>query len=401
MKQETVLGWIKEIKRCYPVHATVMNWVRIVAAFLTFLHNREIILESPLDLLKTQYPVRGLNGIVLALLSLNPEKSLQRLRAPDRFGSPLGKCMLDFIKLGRAQGKKYKTEEDVLFRFDQFLMTFDIPPPQLSVSIIKKWILQSSKTKPVTRYTNLGIIRRFCVYLRRFDPEAYLPDLSLVPVRIHSKPYIYSETEIKALLRAASQLKASPHSPLRPQVFHLLIVLLYTSGLRIGEALKLRLCDIDMKNGGIYIRETKFFKSRMVILSPSMMNELKNFIFLSTRENGRNPPDTYLFRNPRLKTHYSPALIWSMFRSLLVSAEIKKSKGYGPRIHDLRHTMAVHRLERWYREGENVQAKLGLLSTYLGHSNVSGTQVYLTMTPELLEHASCRFSEYFNVGEQK
>lgn len=401
LEQENILGWIKEVKEYYSLQGTVLGWIRIISRFLTFLHSREIIQDNPLRQLKKQYPIRGLSGIILALLSSSPAEALQNLKPHDQFISPLGEHMRDFIKLSRAQGKKYKNEEEVLLRFDRFLMTFDIPPRQLSEEIMEKWLRLFPGAKSGNRYINFGIVRRFCAYLRRFDAHAYLPDPSMVPTPIHLSPHIFSESEIKVLLKAARHLKATPRSPLRPRIFHLLFSLLYTCGLRISEVLKLRLCDIDMKNECLYIRDTKFFKSRMVMLSPSMMEELKSFLQLLERRRERILADAYLFRAPRKKGHYSKSAVRTTFYHLLKVAGIKKSQGHKIRVHDLRHSMAVHRLEKWYEEGENVQAKLGLLSTYLGHSKVESTQTYLTMTPELLEQASLRFNEYFKTGERK
>ncbi len=240
------------------------------------------------------------------------------------------------------------------------------------------------------------IVRKFCLYLRRFSSQAYVPDSSLVPRAPSSLPYIYSRAEIVALLRAARQLKPSATSPYRPQTFYTLILLLYTTGMRISEVLKLQLGDIDTENQTIHIRETKFFKSRLVPLSPSMMRELEAYLQLRRQFGVPINLQSPLFQNPHQRGHYASSTVRQTFSETLKSVGIKKTpKHRGPCIHALRHTMATHRIEDWYRRGESVQSKLGLLSTYLGHIDIASTQRYLTITTELFQHASQRFNEYF------
>lgn len=180
-------------------------------------------------------------------------------------------------------------------------------------------------------------------------------------------------------------------------MFYFLILLPYTTGIRISEALRLRDSDIDWKNKVLYIRETKFFKSRLVPLSNSMMKQLEDYIQLCLRSHIITNSQSFVFQNPYRQGSYSHKIIQETFRNLLVRLGLKPPHGRdGPRIHDLRHTFAVHRLEEWYRKGKNVQSKLGLLSTYMGHVSIASTQQYLTMTPELLQEVSQRFNRYFN-----
>jgi integrase len=218
----------------------------------------------------------------------------------------------------------------------------------------------------------------------------------MVPRPPSSLPYIYSRAEIAALLRAARQLKPSATSPYRPQTYYTLILLLYTTGMRISEVLNLQLGDIDSENQTIHIRETKFFKSRLVPLSSSMMRELEAYLKLRRQFGAPITLQSPLFQNPHRRGHHAPSIVRQTFSELVKSIGIKKTPGHrGPCIHALRHTMATHRIENWYRRGESVQSKLGLLSTYLGHVDIAATQRYLTITTELLQQASQRFNEYF------
>lgn len=400
IEQETIKGWIVELRTQY-ARGTVVPWVQTLARFLAFLENKGYLLEDPLNQLQKQFPKRGLTGIVLAFEDPSFPKSLQALKLSAQFTSPLGQHMQNFITLGQSQGKVYRNEQEVLCRFDHFLSSYVPPPQQLTEPIVQKWLSLFPASHSANRYINFGIIRRFCLYLRRFDSSAYVPDPSLATPPPPSTPYIYSRSQIKALLKAALQLKPSTLSPLRPQTYHMLILLLYTTGMRLGKALRLQLGDIDWENESLCIRKTKFFKSRLVPLSHSMMKALKDYLILRERFALPTTPQSPLFQNPHRRGHYSKSATETTFQKLLEIVGLKPNTGHTrPRIHDLRHAMATHRLEDWYRQGIDVQSKLGLLSTYLGHVNISGTQRYLTMTTELLEQASFRFNQYFNQVEK-
>jgi integrase len=201
-----------------------------------------------------------------------------------------------------------------------------------------------------------------------------------------------------ALLKTALELKPSPQSPLRPHILYILILLLYTTGMRLGEALKLQIRDIDWKDQTLYIRETKFFKSRIVPLSSSMVKELQSYLQLRRKIGIPANPESPLFQGPCPEKSYSISTIQRLFCHMLRDLGIKPiGNCRGPRPHDLRATFAVHRLEQWYRKSDDVQTKLGLLSTYLGHVGIASTQRYLPMTTELLQQASHRFNRYFTL----
>ena len=396
VKQETIAQWLKGL-RANHFSSTVVLWAGILTRFLSFLEKNGVLQENPIARLQKQYPGRGFKGIALALTSSCPQKSLKSLEIPPRFISPLGHNMQRLIALGRSQGKIYRAEEYILCRFDRFLMSYPSPPNGLSDSILSRWLGIFSKSRPEHRYKNFKVIRRFCLYLRRLNPEAYVPDSCLCsspgPAFI---PYIYSQTEVVALLKTARELKASPQSPLRPHIFYILILLLYTTGMRLGEALKLQIRDIDWKDQTLYIRETKFFKSRIVPLSSGMMRELENYLQLRSKTGIPANPESPLFQGPCPERPYSMSTIQRLFCHMLRDLGLKPiGSRSGPRPHDLRATFAVHRLEQWYRKGEDVQSKLGLLSTYLGHVGIASTQRYLPMTTELLQQASHRFNRYF------
>jgi len=318
-----------------------------ITRFLSFLKKSGYLNENPLAQLKKEYPREGLKGIVLALTSPSAQKDLQSLKASRRFASPLGLSMQKFLALHRSQGSAYRAEGYILSRFDCFLRSYLNSPPQLSDSILRKWLSLFSRSQPGYRYKNFIVIRHFCLYLRRFDPKAYVPDLFLSPSSPSpSLPHIYSRGEIVALLKEAKRLKPSTYSPRRGEMFYLLIVLLYTTGMRVSEVLSLRLGDIDWKRKALSIRKTKFFKSRLVPLSSSTMRQMEEYLQLRQGSGLPTHPESLIFQNLHRKGPYSKPPIQGPFREMLRHLGLKPTRGYsGPRLHDLRHSFAVHRLE--------------------------------------------------------
>ena len=397
VKQDSIIRWLRKMKARYAALHTIVPRIRKVSDFFQFLKDNGYMSENPLEVLRKQYPRKGLKAVILALIGSSPQNSLKDLKPPSRFTSPLGTSMQKFIVLGRSQGKVYRAEEQILCSFDRFLAAHPDPPKQLSDSILKQWLNLFTDKSDAHRCRNFAVVRRFCFYLRRFNSEVYVPDISLTPPSPKPPlPHIYSADEIGTLLKALRHSKPSPQFFLRPQMLYILVLLLYTTGMRLGEALKIRLKDIDWEEEKIYIRETKFFKSRLVPLSGSMAKELEDYFQLRKGAGLPTSPESFLFQNPHRQRPYWNSTIEKVFRHTLKDLGLKPKQGYnGPRIHDLRHTFAVHRLERWYREGKDVQSRLGLISTYLGHVGIASTQRYLTMTTELLQQASQRFNQCF------
>ena len=215
------------------------------------------------------------------------------------------------------------------------------------------------------------------------------------------EPYIYSREELRRLLDS-TKILADNRSPLRHTTFRTLLLVLYGAGLRPSEGLRLRCCDVDLDDRVLAIWDTKFFKSRLVPIGTALTVALH--AYRSARKYLPMPAGARsAFFASRTGGAISLSRLEKVFVRLREHAGIRNppSARWQPRLHDMRHSFAVHRLVAWYREGADVQACLPLLSTYLGHANVSGTQAYLTMTPELLAEASKRFERYATVGDEE
>jgi len=241
------------------------------------------------------------------------------------------------------------------------------------------------KREVLVGFYRFAIARGYCV-------ASPLPTLVPKPPQPFV-PYIYSREELRRLLEATSWCE-HPRSKVQAYTYRALVLLLYGAGLRISEALSLTLNDVNLSTALVQIRESKFYKTRLVPLGADLVNELTRY---ANQHSGQHStrPDTPFFicRNGTGMTRRTAD---GIFCKLRLRAGVQRHDGgrFQPRLHDLRHSFAVHRLISWYRQGADVQRLLPQLATYLGHVHIAATQRYLTMTPELLREASLRFERY-------
>jgi len=207
-------------------------------------------------------------------------------------------------------------------------------------------------------------------------------------------PHIYSRDELRRLLDATNAYRTG-RAFIEPHTFRALLFLLYGTGLRISEALSLTLGDVDLQEAFVIVRDTKFYKTRLVPIGTQVCEVLVQYA-KRRKDSGRSQDKSAPFFMTRRSAPLTVALVESSFQRLRDYAGVRRTDGarYQPRLHDLRHTFAVHRLTEGYREKQNVQKLLPQLSTYMGHAKISSTQWYLTMTPELLREANLRFAQY-------
>ncbi len=212
-------------------------------------------------------------------------------------------------------------------------------------------------------------------------------------------PYVFSREELRRLFDAIDVSRKRPVQ-LDADTLRALLLLLYGAGLRFGEAQRLTLDDADLAEAVLTIRDTKFYKTRLVPIGPQLVDALRTYVAGRVeRPMPRRGASTLL-----ANLDGTPLVMGTVrfaFKNMLDAAGIPRDGNDGrlsPCFHSLRHAAAVHRLESWYRQGADVQRLLPALSTWLGHAHLDGTQVYLTMTPELLQEASVRFDRHVNGG---
>lgn len=308
------------------------------------------------------------------------------------FYSPLAKQIHRFINLRRLSGTDYRSQAKLLGYFDRFLVNANIKQPLVTRRITDRYQQSLAHLAPRSRYNRFCVVKQLCEYLVQSDPHCYVPEpMRMIPAYDAHHPYIFTESEIRALLSAASAVQ--PRESIRPQTYGMLLGLLYTTGIRIGEVLALDLKDFQSEQKMLCIEAGKFRKYRWIPLHSSTSQALEQYVHRRLQI-GPTSPDSPLFINLCFRRlHY--CTVNQTFRQLLMQCGIPHSRRAGPRIHDLRHTFAVHRLQEWYRDGQDINARLPWLATYMGHVNVTSTQVYLRATAALIEQVEQRFHKHF------
>lgn len=300
----------------------------------------------------------------------------------------------EFLRFKRAMGISYQHAESDLNGFVRFVATNWGEHGEVALAeAVKRWCARIAGRKAVSVGNEFGVIRQLCLYRRRRDPSSYVPEHALAPVKESVfLPYIFSPDEVRRILAAA----AAHHGRfIWASMLRVLILVLYCTGLRLGEAVRLRMADVDLNRGTLMIRRSKG-RSRIVAIRPDLIAELRRYAAERQRllRERRRPDPAMLF----LRMDTSPLTVNSAseaIRRLLRELGMKPPQGrIGARPYEFRHAFAVHRLTAWAKEGADVHAKLPWLSAYLGHQNVLGTEVHLKATPELLKLASSRFEQH-------
>lgn len=305
----------------------------------------------------------------------------------------LNDLITSYVDFRRTLGEKCLTNEAVLRSFCHAVGQ-QTKVRQIRAKQVKAFL---AGTGPITnawhvKYSALNGFFQFAVS-RGHLHHAPLP--KQLPKRCPTLvPYIYSREELRRLLDAIPSFPHFP-KPIEPPTVRAILLAVYGAGLRRQEVLDLPLADVDLPNGLLTIRSTKFFKSRLVPIGRDLTKALSDYASWRATAHPATDAGSAFFVS-RDGAAISRWTLHHAFARLRRHVGVQRSDGgrYQPRLHDLRHTFAVHRLTAWYEQGEDVQRLVYHLSIYLGHANLTETQVYLTMTPELLKRAGARFEQY-------
>ena len=304
----------------------------------------------------------------------------------------LSEVVQQYVDLKQAMGSRFHAESVILKAFCKAME--DVPLCEVEGERVMAYI---AGTGHVTRFWHrkLEALRGFYRFAmgRGYAQSSPLPEKLPRPERVFT-PYIYSFDELHRLINATARCVTS-RTKLQSPTLRTLLLLLYGAGLRISEALHLTSDDVDLANGLLTICESKFYRTRLVPVGSRLTSILVAYDKQRSQW-GYPPGKSESFFVTRHGQPVTRSLAERTFCRLRDLADIHRYDGsrYQPRLHDLRHSFAVHRLVAWYREDADVQRLLPQLSTYLGHVNISATQRYLTMTPDLLYQASMRFEQY-------
>lgn len=306
------------------------------------------------------------------------------------FTSALGHLLARHLREKRACGYQYGVDFVARLRqLDRFFLAERDGPSVLGPKGYERFVAYREGDAVSSPENRARVWRQFALFCRRQGLDAHVPEQHDLPVRRQPYcPYIYARHELAALFDAVERLPYRRCSPRRIPNYRLLFRLLYGAGLRLGEALHLTVGDLDGASGVLTVRQGKNRKDRLVPLAPGLAQRAVDHV-------DRYPggPDTPLFLSPLRPRGIDEYTVQHTFRTeLLALAGLPpRVKRKGPRIHDLRHTFAVHRLEHWFLAGEDVEAKLPYLSAYMGHTHVRFTYYYLRITASFFPEITRRF----------
>jgi integrase/recombinase XerD len=350
---------------------------------------------------KVAHGLKSWEKLISALRSDDPDAALTALRAASAPlpPGPLAPTIYPYAELRRSLGMKGDTTRNTLLDLDRFAQTRGITlPGGITSALIEEWMKPMDVIAAV-RIRKARCVQRFFDHLRTLRVVATNP----VPASLLAngkqrnncvKPFIFTPEQIAKILDAAARLPDSKRFPYRAQTCSTMLTLLYALGLRHGEVRRLRFRDVDLGRQTLFIDQTKFYKDRYVPFGPKVGRCLKQFLEVRRTSLAPASEDDLLFLTPsRVPLAYES--LYKAFHEILRELGITSVAGQrAPRVHDARHSFAVNRLLRWYREGVDVQSRLPLLSVFMGHVDVHSTQVYLTVTGDLLRAANDRFHRH-------
>lgn len=312
--------------------------------------------------------------------------------SPLKFESCLAKTIQRLISLRQTGGADYQAQARLLLYFDHFLVEQKLVEPRLNQQLIEAYEKTLSHLVPRGRINRMCVVRQLCEYLCRSDPQTYVPEaLRTLSSDNTFVPYIFSAIDVQDLMTAAASL--APAGALRGLTYQTLLGLLYCTGLRIGEAMALKLADFHSQDERLYIAEGKFRKARWVPLSPTTTQALSRYVKQRPQTGSHQSLDSPLFLNQRGHC-LKHCTVSHTFHRLLQQCGIR-GRCRRPRLHDLRHSFAVQRLLAWYHDGKDMNVRLPWLATYMGHVDIRATQIYLHPTAELLEQVNDRFHHHY------
>lgn len=298
--------------------------------------------------------------------------------------SALSGHVADYLRLRRALGFKLERAGRIL---PQFVGWLDAAGARMiTVELAIAWA-QMPDAQPIVWTHRLGAVRGFARYLATIHPATEIPPAGVFATRYQRPtPYVYSATEVSGLLQATQTLRP----PLRAATHATLFGLLAVSGMRVGEAIGLTRSDVDLDSGIVTIGHGKFDRARLIPLHPSATDALRAYAARRDRLCPAPTADTFFLSSVGTALTYSG--VQKTFVQVSTATGLRTATRR-PRIHDLRHSLAVNTLIGWQRNGADVAGRLPLLSTYLGHVNPAGTYWYLTAVPELMQLAAARLDD--------
>lgn len=307
------------------------------------------------------------------------------------FNSVFAFQIRDYIELREAFGAKFRVQSGILRQFDQYCVHLGVHTAVLDANLANDWLTTKRGEKPSSHSHRISTLKCFAKYLASVGKEvSWFPHPGYAGRCYRYVPYIYTREEVAHILDVADNLPKPGRRSMFHLVFSTVLKVLYCCGLRISEALALRVKDVDLESGFIFVECGKFENSRHLPISISLLESLRKYRVSNQAQIGVDA-DGFFFPN----THgeqYSQRTVYDKFRTVLWKSGIPhQGRGKGPRVHDFRHTFAVNSLQKTIQAGIDPYVSMPVLMAYMGHSNLSSTEYYLRLTadifPDFLEKA--------------
>jgi integrase/recombinase XerD len=308
------------------------------------------------------------------------------------YRGPFKEHIQNFVALKQAVGYKYNTEAHHLRRFDQFTVENYPEVNNLTKEMALKWCSKRTYEAQATQNSRASVIREFGKYLDAIGIKTYIIPKGYYPTEPQYIPYIYTLDELAKLFAETDKCRYSCECPYRHQIMPVIFRMIYMCGLRASEARLLKVGDVDLENGILAINHSKKDNSRLVVMSDSLMERCQLY-------------SKQVHPHPTLEDYYFPALdgkpmtignLYKNFRRFLWRARISHGgRGNGPRVHDLRHTYAVHCLKKWSEQEKDLTAYLPILKNYMGHDSFNDTAYYLRMTADVFPAITLKMEPHY------
>lgn len=296
-----------------------------------------------------------------------------------------------FIEYKKNNGFDYESMIHKLKHFDKYTINANLTKKELTKEFLMGYIYNHNNIKSSTKGAYVSIIRQFTIYLNIKDIPVFVFPEQYFDNRRNFKPYIYSKDEIQRLFKAIKECYLKKY-PKKQEQIRLIFLILVKTGMRIGEVLTIKRCNIDYENNTILLENTKNDCDRLVVINDKLSNQLKSF------EEQYNKKFEYYFENSNKKT-YSVGCIYAIFRKILFKAKIMHTEN-GPRIHDIRHTFCTNSLKQAIDNNIDLDAFIPILSTYVGHKDLDSTYKYLHLTYEVFDDIRDKIKDIINIERE-
>lgn len=306
------------------------------------------------------------------------------------FKSSLSKYMVEFVKIKRLSGTDYQSQTNLLRKFDNFIFENYNDSLFVTHDIFRHYLATLNAMAGSSQVNNVSVVRQFCKQLSLSKKQCFIP--GKVPLKKYSAcfpPYIFDKGEICAILEAAQKL--GPPGTLRPVMYHALFALLYATGMRTREARGLNVGDYYPQQKLLHVRCGKYNKERWVPASNTLSGVLDKYLERRMNEAEVHSEAPLFVTLKGTRVAHGTAVY--AFKKVIAAAHLDSRKSY--KLYDLRHTFTSHRLLEWYKDGKDINTRLPLLSTYMGHLNLFSTQKYIQITPDLQREVNKKFHAHF------